>query len=209
MSRSRCRVLAAAALTAALIAGCGTPASDSAPPSEAAAPAARGVPTGGREPVAGEPGGREPGAREPGAAPARSGLAHGFDVGEIKPARAYLDEPRFAAADLERGELLSLACQACHTLRRGQRHNVGPNLYGVFGRRAASAPDFAYSDALEGTGLVWTPKALEAWLAAPAEFVIGNNMVFAGYASDTDRRDLIAFLLRVTSPEATPEASVE
>jgi cytochrome c len=132
-------------------------------------------------------------------------LADGFDVGEIKPAREYLAEPRFAAADLERGELLSLACQACHTLRQGQRHNVGPNLFGIFGRRAAAAPDFPFSDALERTEIVWTPKALEAWLVAPAQFVVGNNMTFAGFSSATDRRDLIAFLLRVTSVEPSVE----
>lgn len=142
--------------------------------------------------------------------PRDRGLAYGFDVGEIKPARDYLAEPRFADADLERGELLSLACQACHTLRENQRHNVGPNLFGVFGRQAGTVPGFPFSEALRGTGLIWTPKALEAWLVAPQAFVVGNTMAFAGYASETDRRDLIAFLLEVTSAEpAGSDSGVE
>jgi len=117
------------------------------------------------------------------------GHAYGFDVGEVRAARDYLAEPKFSGADFERGELLSLACRACHTMAAGQQHNIGPNLYGIFGRQAAQAPGFVYSEALANSGLVWTPKALEAWLVAPAEFIVGNNMTFAGYRSATDRRD--------------------
>lgn len=139
-------------------------------------------------------------ARPPASAPAAEpGIAAGFDVGEIKTAAAYLAEPRFAAADLKRGELLSLACQACHTLREGQGRIIGPNLYGIFGRRAGTVPDFDYSEALANTDLVWTPRALEAWLAEPQRFIVGNSMAFSGYRGENDRRDLIAFLLRATS----------
>jgi cytochrome c len=45
---------------------------------------------------------------------------------------------------------------------------------------------------------VWTPKALEAWLAEPAGFVVGTTMGFSGYRSAEDRRDLIAYLLHAT-----------
>jgi cytochrome c len=68
----------------------------------------------------------------------------------------------------------------------------------VFGRPAASVDGFAYSPALKESGLVWTPRALDAWLANPASFVAGTTMAFTGYRSVEDRRDLIAYLLRVT-----------
>jgi len=71
-------------------------------------------------------------------------------------------------------------------------------LQGVFGRAAASVPGFAYSPALRQSGLVWTPRSLEAWLANPAGFVEGTTMAFTGYRSAADRRDLIAYLLRAT-----------
>jgi cytochrome c len=132
----------------------------------------------------------------PAASPA--GGAAGFDVGPVKTAAEYLAEPQFAAANVERGELLSLACAACHTLRAEQGTLVGPNLHGVFGRPAAAVAGFAYSPALIGTSLVWTPKALEAWLAEPAGFVVGTTMGFSGYRSAEDRRDLIAYLLHAT-----------
>jgi cytochrome c len=75
---------------------------------------------------------------------------------------------------------------------------IGPNLHGVFGRRAAAVAGFAYSPALAQSGLVWTPASLDAWLANPAGFVTGTTMTFTGYRSAEDRRDLIAYLLRAT-----------
>jgi cytochrome c len=121
-----------------------------------------------------------------------------FDSGPVRPAREYLAEPRFAGADLARGELLGLACLACHKVVEGEGTLVGPNLHGVFGRPAASVPGFAYSPALGASGLVWTPVSIEAWLADPAGFVAGTTMAFTGYRSPEDRRDLIAYLLVVT-----------
>ncbi len=113
-------------------------------------------------------------------------------------AAEYLSSPLFAAADLERGRILSLACQACHTLGAGEEHNLGPNLHGMFGRPAAQLEGFEYSEALRASGLVWTPQVLEAWLAEPDAFLPGNNMVFAGYGAESDRRDLLAWLLTAT-----------
>jgi len=121
-----------------------------------------------------------------------------FDPGPTLSADAYLREDEFAAANVERGELLSLACLACHTFAPGQDHMLGPNLGGVFGSQAASKDGFMYSEALAATGLVWTPRSLDAWLAAPSTFVPGTSMVFAGYSAADERRDLIAYLLHAT-----------
>jgi cytochrome c len=124
--------------------------------------------------------------------------AAGFDAGPVKTAAEYLLEPAFADADVARGELLGLACAACHKFRAGEGTLLGPNLHGVFGRPAARVEGFDYSPALEQSGLVWTPLSLAAWLAEPASFVSGTTMAFSGYASAEDRRDLIAYLLGAT-----------
>ena len=138
----------------------------------------------------------------PGAPPAEPATpavrAAELDPGPIKTAAEYLRDPELAAADAARGELLGLACAACHRFRAEEGTLVGPHLQGVFGRRAASVEGFGYSEALRQSGLVWTPRSLEAWLANPGGFVEGTTMAFTGYRSAEDRRDLIAYLLRAT-----------
>ena len=135
--------------------------------------------------AAGSPDGRnhKPTRRRPG--PKREPTP--FDVGEIKTAAEYLREPEFAAADMKRGQLLSLACAACHSFGAGEKTIVGPNLHGVFGRPAGVLEGFDYSPGLKSSGLVWTPRALDAWLADPASFVAGTKMTFTGYRSAEDR----------------------
>lgn len=102
--------------------------------------------------------------------------------------------------DTRRGELLSYACQACHTLSFGDSHQIGPNLFGVFGRVAGTAPGFDFSTALRESGLVWSPEALDRWLADPAGFLPGTTMTFTGYQVPEDRAALIEFLVEATGP---------
>jgi len=128
----------------------------------------------------------------------RPAAVAGFDAGPVRTAAEYLAEPRFAAADIARGEILSFACAACHKFKAGEETLIGPNLHGVFGRRAGAEAGFAYSPALQESGLVWTPVSLEAWLTDPTGFVAGTTMAFSGYRAPEDRRDLIAYLLSVT-----------
>jgi cytochrome c len=116
----------------------------------------------------------------------------------VRSAAEYAADASFAGADLARGELLSLACAACHKLEAGEGTLIGPNLHGMFGRRAGTVAGFNYSPALKGSGLVWTPVSLEAWLSDPTGFVAGTTMAFTGYRSAADRRDLIAYLLAAT-----------
>ncbi len=185
---------AAIALGAVLVAGC-----DGAPSAPPAAPAAE-VSAGGTQagPATAADASRGGTQAAPATAAEAATRAVAFDVGEIKSAAEYLREPQFAAADTKRGQLLSLACAACHSFGAGEATIVGPNLHGVFGRPAGAIEGFDYSPALKSSGLVWTPRALDAWLADPASFVLGTKMTFTGYRSAEDRRDLIAYLLRAT-----------
>jgi cytochrome c len=131
------------------------------------------------------------------AAPAAAGAA--------QPPAADLDT-RLAAADLDKGRRLFLQCRACHSLEEGGANKVGPNLWGMFGRKAGLAPGFSYSEAVSKASIVWSPVTLDTWLARPSEFLPGNRMVYAGMPDPADRASLIAYVLRETSPAVPPQA---
>jgi cytochrome c len=74
------------------------------------------------------------------------------------------------------------------------KNGLGPNLYGVFGRPAASQPAYLYSRPLRESGLVWDAATLDRWLADPRAVVPGNRMTFSGERDPEKRKALIAFL---------------
>ena len=76
---------------------------------------------------------------------------------------------------------------------------IGPALHGFFGREVGSYSGFEYSAAMRNADFVWTPRALNAWLAQPGRFLPGNRMTFAGVLKQEDRDDLIAYLLEATT----------
>ena len=104
----------------------------------------------------------------------------------------------YAHADLANGELHFALCRSCHTITPGGPDMTGPNLHGVWGRRAGSKPGYAYSTALKATGWTWDAARLDHWLHDPRAAVPGTKMSFYGLHDDADRRDVIAYL-RVAS----------
>jgi cytochrome c len=103
-----------------------------------------------------------------------------------------------AAQDAKRGQLLFLQCRACHNLKAGEPHKVGPNLSGFLKRAGASAPGFKYSSAFAAAKPRWTDASLDAWLTRPAAMVRGTSMAFAGIAKPADRAAMIAYLKTAT-----------
>ena len=76
---------------------------------------------------------------------------------------------------------------------------MGPNLNGLFGRKAGAAPGFKnYSPALKASGIVWDAKSLDQYLAAPTTKVPGTRMVMK-VADPARRAALIAYLKAETT----------
>lgn len=103
-------------------------------------------------------------------------------------------------AQMKRGKVLFMQCQACHQLKAGAPAVLGPNLGGVLGRKAATAPGYAYSPALKKANLTWDAATLDKWLLRPGALVPGNTMAFAGMPKAEDRAALIAWLTVQTAP---------
>jgi cytochrome c len=125
--------------------------------------------------------------------------AASFSEQEVLSVAEYLAQPRYADADTDRGANEAQICRACHTLEEGGRALLGPNLFGMFGSPAGEREDYEFSPVLSAADFVWTPAALEAWLAQPARFLPGNRMSYPGLADEDKRADLVAYLLAATS----------
>lgn len=95
------------------------------------------------------------------------------------------------AGDAMRGaKIYEDNCTGCHSL---DANRIGPAHRGVFGRKAGTAKDFAYSPALKKAKFAWDAARLDKWLTNPQGFVPGSKMGFR--LSDPQRRaDVIAYL---------------
>jgi cytochrome c len=99
-----------------------------------------------------------------------------------------------AGASASAGQAVFNRCKICHTIEAGGRNVVGPNLHGIFGRRAGSLPNFAYSPAMKESGVVWDDDTLTTYLREPKKFIPGDRMAFPGIKDETQLADLLAYL---------------
>jgi cytochrome c len=98
------------------------------------------------------------------------------------------------AADAGNGKTIFARCAICHTVVKGGPNGLGPNLFGVVGRKAASLPGFMYSGALKSSGITWTPDKLKVWIGGPQRLVPGTKMAFGGISNPHQIDDVIAYL---------------
>lgn len=119
-------------------------------------------------------------------------------------------EVLLANADIGRGENSAKKCAACHTFAKSGRPLVGPNLWGIVGRKKASAPGFNYSAALKGKEGNWTIQDLNVFITNPKGMVPGTNMTFTGIPRATERADILAYLNSLSdNPQPLPTKAAE
>ena len=69
-------------------------------------------------------------------------------------------------------------CALCHSAEPNDNGGAqGPNLHDLFGRKAGSATDFGYTQALKNSGLTWDAATLDRFLTSPTTVVPGTMMV--------------------------------
>jgi cytochrome c len=102
------------------------------------------------------------------------------------------------AADVAAGQALFARCRICHNVAAGAPNTVGPNLHGVFGRKAGSLANFSYSAAMKDSGAVWDDDTLRKYLQDPKGFIPGNKMAFPGIKDQNEIDNLLAYLHEAT-----------
>jgi cytochrome c len=105
-----------------------------------------------------------------------------------------LATPALAAGDPVQGKAVFARCAICHNVEKDGGNGVGPNLFGIAGRKSATVDGFNYSGPMKAAGITWTDDNLEKWVAGPAKMLPGTKMAFAGITSKGQIADVIAYL---------------
>ena len=98
------------------------------------------------------------------------------------------------AGDAAKGQAVYQRCAICHRADKGGGNGLGPNLFGIVGRKAGTVAGFGYSAAMKSSGITWSADKLAAYIAHPAAVVPGNRMAFAGIGNPQMVSDLVAYL---------------
>ena len=86
------------------------------------------------------------------------------------------------------------ACGVCHAAEPGAAPRQGPNLHGVFGRKAASVEGFKYSEALRTSGFIWDEATLDTWITDAQAARPGTIMLYR--QANPERRQLVIDYLK-------------
>jgi cytochrome c len=86
-------------------------------------------------------------------------------------------------------------CAICHTVEKGGDNRLGPNLFGIMGKKAGTVAGFTYTNAFKTrANWEWTEDGIGGWMMFPSTMVPGTAMgIFQGIA-ERDRDDLVAYL---------------
>ncbi len=99
-----------------------------------------------------------------------------------------------AKANVDNGAKIFKKCASCHTIGKGEAAKIGPNLFGVVGRKKAAMPGFNYSEAMKAKGGNWDIESINQFITKPKKFIPETKMGFGGLNKPQDRADVILYL---------------
>lgn len=102
--------------------------------------------------------------------------------------------PGAHAQDVTAGEQVFKKCFPCHSIGPSAKNKVGPELNGLDGRTAGSAPGYSYSKANKESGIVWKEATFKEYIRDPRAMIKGTKMSFAGIRKQEDIDNLWAYL---------------
>ncbi len=110
-----------------------------------------------------------------------------------------------ALGDITHGEKVFKKCSACHMIAADGKNMIGPNLWGVIGRKTAEISDYKYSKALIAYNKDWNFEEMNGFLIKPQAHIKGTKMAFAGLRKEKDRASVILYInSKSNSPLPTP-----
>jgi cytochrome c len=114
-------------------------------------------------------------------------------AGAASPVRAQLPPRNPKPAPMTAAGLFASQCGICHAAERDATPRQGPNLFGVFLRKAGALPGFHYSPGFAQADFVWDDESLDAWLTDPQKLIPGTAMKYR-QADPAVRSRIIAWL---------------
>ena len=98
------------------------------------------------------------------------------------------------AQDVASGAKVFAQCRACHQIGDKAKNAVGPQLNGLFGRKAGTVEGYNYSPANKNSGITWTEETFTDYIKNPRGKIPGTKMIYAGLKAAKRIADLIAYI---------------
>ena len=100
----------------------------------------------------------------------------------------------FASVSAEDGAAVFKKCLSCHSINKGGKNKIGPNLFGVLGKKSGSISDYKYSKAMAAHGKTWSFEEMDGFLTKPKNWIKGTKMSFVGLKKAKDRAAVILYM---------------